>query len=181
MAIFRVQVNYTFQTVQKWSNVWHVQAGGLADVSAAVVTDMEPWLITILATTCTLKSFLISDEASDAFLTVDRNTAGTYAFDGPLLPLWNAIKVIFPPSDFGRPDLKYLKGIVGENVQDDGILSNAIQTGVDSAIEGMIDAMAAISVPLCSSNGDVYENAQVQPAVQMRQMHRKRRKKVVTP
>jgi hypothetical protein len=45
----------------------------------------------------------------------------------------------------------------------------------------MIDDMTANGTPLCTDNGQAYTTAQVQPAVQMRQMHRKRRKTVVTP
>jgi hypothetical protein len=181
MGIFRIQVNYTFQTVNKWSNVWHCTAADLASVAAGVVTTMEGSLLLMLSNSCVLKSFLISDDASDAFLTVDRNSAGLYTSSGPLLPLWNACKIVFPPSDFGRPDVKYMKGIVGENVQTDGLLSSTFLTDMDTAVEALIDTMDTDSIPLCSENGDLYETAQVQPAVQMRQMHRKRRKKVVTP
>lgn len=181
MPIFRIQVNYTFQTTNKWSNVWHATASGMPAIAAAVVTEMEGPLLNLLSTSCILKSFLISEEGTDAFFTVDRNSAGLYSSSGPLLPLWNTVKVVFPPSNFGRPDLKYFKGVVGENVQTDGILNSNILGDADAAVESLIDAMDTNSTPLCSKDGDLYETAQVQPAVQMRQMHRKRRKKAAAP
>jgi len=48
-------------------------------------------------------------------------------------------------------------------------------------VEAMIDDMTTNSTPLCDESGLAWGSASVQPAVQMRQMHRKRKKKVVTP
>jgi hypothetical protein len=152
----------------------------MAGAVAACVVGMEDNLLAMLSNSCTLKSYLISDPASDSFFTEDRNNLGTYSSSGSLLPFWNACKLIFPPSDFGRPDLKYMKGVVGENVQTDGLLSTGFQTDMDNACSAMIADMIANATPLCSANGDFYETVSVQPLVQMRQMHRKR-KKSVTP
>jgi hypothetical protein len=181
LPIFRVQVNYTLNTVNKWSNVWHVQATTLGNVSAACVTQMEEKLLALLSNACVLKSFLISAVDSDAFFTNDRNNPGTNEDTGSLLPLWNCVRVVFPPTDSGRPDVKYFKGLVGENTQSGGILESAVQALVDTEVELMIDDMADNGTPLCGDTGQVYTSAQVQEAVQMRQMHRKRKKKVVAP
>lgn len=181
MGIFRVQVNYTFQAVQKWSNVWHVVSADMATIAANVVSVMEGSLLLCLGNACILKSFLLSEDGTDAFFTIDRNSAGLYVDSGSLLPLYNTAKPIFPSADFGRPDLKYLKGIVGENVQTDGILSNALMTSLDSALTDLIGTMDTAATPLCSAEGDLYSTVIIQPQVQMRQMHRKRKKAAPTP
>jgi hypothetical protein len=176
MAIFRCQVNYLLGLTGKWSNVWHIQAAEMADAAAAPVIGMEDHLLAILDPTAVIKSYLLSEVGTDAFFTNDRNSAGTNPDVGSLLPLFNSVKVLFPSSDFGRPDLKYFKGSLGENNSGGGEVDSAFRTLVDAEIEAMIDEMNTNSTPLCSINGDVYESAQVQPAIQMRQMHRKRRK-----
>lgn len=181
MATFRIQVNYVLGTTGKWSNVWHVNAADMVTAVGSCVIGMEDHLLALLSTSAVLKSYLISDPATSAFFTEDRNSAGLNADTGSLLPLWNTVKVLFPAEAFGRPDLKYFKGYVGENTQDAGILSSGARALFDDEIEAMIDDMAANSTPLCSEDGTNYNNASVQPAVQMRQMHRKRKKTVTPP
>ncbi len=181
MAVFRIQVNYLLGLTGKWSNVWHINTTDMASAAAAPVLGMEDHLLALLSNTCLLKSYLISDPLTAAFFTVDRNAPGTNGDTGSLLPLYNTVKALFPPSDFGRPDLKYFKGLVGENVQTGGTLDSTFVTFVDAEIQAMIDDMLANGTTLASENGDPYENVTVQPAVQMRQMHRKRKKTVATP
>lgn len=176
MAVFRIQVNYTKGLTGKWSNVWHVNAADMVAAVASCVIGMEDHLLALLSTACTLKSYLVSDPATSAFFTEDRNSVGLNGDTGTLLPLYNSVKVLFPAEAFGRPDLKYLKGLVGENGQTDGSLDSGLRALVDEEIEAMIDDMAANSTPLCSNDGANYNNAAVQIAVQMRQMHRKRKK-----
>jgi hypothetical protein len=181
MPVFRVQVNYTFLTVNKWSNVWHVNASSMVAVSSNLVNVMEGYLLQLLSSACVLKSFLVSEDGTDAFNTIDRNEPGLYSSSGPLLPLFNSVKAIFPSPDFGRPDLKYFKGLVGENVQSDGVLASTPMGDWDNTLTEMINDMDTGATPLCSTDGTLYSAASIQPAVQMRQMHRKRRKAPVTP
>ena len=180
MAVFRIQANYLFGTTGKWSNVWHCTADTIGDVIVAVDTVMKGPLLSALSTACTLVSFLVSDPDGPAFLTVTENAAGTNGDTGTLLPLFNSAKVLFPAADLGRPDLKYIKGFVGENTQTAGVLDSGFVTALDNIITGMLEDMDANGTPLGNESGVAYSVASVQPAVQMRQMHRKRRK-VVTP
>lgn len=181
MAPFRIQVNYRLGPLGKWSNVWHATAPDMGTLASAVVEIMEDPLLSLLSTTANIKSFLLSEDGSDAFFTVDRNVPGTNGDTGSLLPLWNSCKVLFPSADFGRPDLKYLKGVVGENVQTAGVLETGFITLVGSTINDMLTAMITNLTPLGSEGGGDYSSASVQTEVQMRQMHRKRKKKVVAP
>jgi hypothetical protein len=181
MPVFRVQVNYILGVIGKWSNVWHIDAANMAAAAAAPVIGMEDHLLALLTTSATLKSYLISEEGTDAFVTIDRNSPGTNGDIGSLLPLWNSVKVLFPTPGFGRPDLKYFKGCVGENTQTNGQLESGIIALFDTEVEAMIDDMTTNSTPLCDESGLAWGSASVQPAVQMRQMHRKRRKAAPTP
>ncbi len=181
MATFRIQVNYVLGTTGKWSNVWHITAADMAEAAVACTDVMLDRLVSVLSTTAVLKSFLVSDPASPAFTTLDVNASGTNGDTGSLLPLFNSCKVLFPQADFGRPDLKYLKGFVGENVQTAGVIDSGSITAVDTAMVGLLTDMDGNGTPVCNESGVQYTVVEVQPAVQMRQLHRKRKKTVVTP
>jgi hypothetical protein len=124
-------------------------------------------------------SLLISDEASSTFTTVPINLVGTSTASGDLLPLYCTCKILIDQAS-GRPDVKYLKGFVTESIQTAGILLSGTLTSVDGIFTGFITAMAAGGATLVADDGEEWSTCSVQPAVQMRQMHRKRRK-TVTP
>jgi len=70
---------------------------------------------------------------------------------------------------------------VTESLQNDGFLTSGAQGEVDTRLTTLITDMNAAGVPLVSSQGEAYSNVSVQSAVQMRQMHRKRRRTTPTP
>lgn len=181
MASFRVQVNYIRGPGEKWSNVWNCVASDMAacvaDWTAVGVLDLQP----ILDSSCQIKSLLISDNDSDAFATVDVNVAGSRSGSGDLLPLFNSAKALFPDTSFGRPDLKYFKGLVTEADQTAGQLVSGTVTEIDTRVTTLLTDMAAAGTTLGTKVGDAYTTVSVQVAVQMRQMHRKRRRTAPTP
>jgi len=178
MPPFRCQVFYQRGATEKWTNVYHIEADGLLDARIAAQTDMVPTLLTILNSAGTLHKLLVSDPASSDFSEVSIEAAGEYVDSGSLLPLWNSVKVLFQPADLGRPDLKYVKGIIGENNQTTGILEALFTTAIDVAFTTILADMTTAGTPLCSENGALWANVAVQPAVQMRQLHRRRRRTV---
>lgn len=178
MAVFRAQLFYEIPALGKWTNVYHVDAEALLDARIGIQTDMIPTLLTILNSAGTLHKLLVSDPLSTDFSEVSIEAAGEYVDSGSLLPLWNSVKVLFQPSDLGRPDLKYVKGIIGENNQTNGILEALFTTAIDVAFTTILGDMTTAGVPLCSENGSLWGNVAVQPAVQMRQLHRRRRRTV---
>ncbi len=180
MSVFRVQVNYAHGTKGKWSNVWHVNSTTLIAAADSFETQGVPDLLPLLHNACTLDSILVSSLADDTFITRPINTNGTSADTAQLLPLFNSIKVFLVDESNGRPDYKYFKGYLTENMQDDGVLSGGTLAAVETAILALADDMNTDSSPLVSLDNDQYVSVSVQPAVQMRQMHRKRRK-VVAP
>jgi hypothetical protein len=181
VPIFRTQVHYTKGTNGKWSNVWHCDAVDLPTVVEAWNTAGVPDLLPVLANSCILHSLLVSDEASSDFLTSLVDAAGTSTAAGDLLPLFNACRVFFTDGSLGRQDNKFFKGFVTENIQADGELLSGTVTAVNGLLATLITDMAAAGATLVSSSGDPYTLAVTQVEVQMRQMHRKRKKVVAGP
>jgi hypothetical protein len=141
---------------------------------------MVPDLLPVLDNQATLKSVLISSETDDTFTTVSFENAGTNTGSGDLLPLFNSAKVLFSDGSLGRPDYKYVKGFVTEGEQTNGQLTSGAAGALKTRFDTLIADMDAAGAPLVSEDNDAYIESSVQAAVQMRQMHRKRRK-VVTP
>lgn len=180
MATFRVQVFFTHGTLGKWTNVFHVDAADLADAADAAELVLAPDLSLMLATVSLITKVLVSDPATSSYIERVVNIAGTFADAASLLPLWNSVKVLVSTAGFGRPDYKFLKGFVGENTQTDGTLESAFRTQVTTDFNSLIEDMTTQGTPLVSYEGDLWGTAVVQPTVQMRQMHR-RRKRAVAP
>jgi len=181
MALFRVQVFYERGLTGKWTNVWHTDAADIIAADNAFATVMEPLLLAMLDSSCNLVKYLVSDPATDAFVIDPRNEAGTSTGSGDLLPLFNSAKVYFDPAGFGRPDYKFFKGFVTESLQTNGVLQSTAQTYIDTQCSDMVTDMAANSTPLVADDGSQYSAVSVQPNVQMRQMHRRRKKVTPTP
>lgn len=176
MPVFRVQVHYAFGAAGKWSNVWHVSGASLSVCENEFRVTGVPDLLPLLHNRCQLVSLLVSDLDGTTFITTPINAAGTSEITDELLPLYNSAKVLFSDGSFGRPDYKFFKGLLTELMQADGTITPGVADDIDTLVEALITDMAATDVVLVSADNDQYESASVQPAVQMRQMHRKRRR-----
>jgi len=181
MAIFRVQVNYQLGTVGKWSNVWHVDAADLSTAADGFEGGGVPNLLPLLHNGATLVSLLVSDPDTNAFISRPINAAGTSSASDDILPLYNTVKVLFPSPTFGRPDYKFLKGFVTESVQTAGNINSGTIGAITGFMDSLIADMITASAPLVSLNGEAYADVSIQSAVQMRQMHRRRRRATPTP
>lgn len=181
MPVFRVQVHYRRALNEKWSNVWHVSATGLLEAADAFETTGVPDLLPILHNSASIDSLLVSDDASVDFITRPINGAGTSPYDDEMLPLFNSVKVLFNDGSFGRPDYKFFKGYLTEANTDGDTVSPLGVSAVELAMQGLIADMDAAGAPLVSEDNDPYATPSVQEAVQMRQMHRKRRKTATPP
>lgn len=180
MPVFRVQVFYRHGAAEKWSNVWHVSQDQLLDARDSFHNIAVPALVDLLDPSCTLVKILVSSLTTDDFSELLENAVGTHFGSGTLLPLFNRVKVFFQPAGLGRPDYKFIGGLVGEDNQDaDGFLTTAA-ADLDTALTAMLDDMLSDGAPFVSENGDVWGDVSVQIPVQMRQLHRRRRR-VVAP
>lgn len=177
MAVYRVQVFYQLGLSGKWTNVYHVSAPGIADAITAVDAGMTAPLLSVLDPQATLVKYLISDLAGVQFATIPKGLIGTSTAAGDLIPLFNSVKVYISAGAFGKPDYKFIKGFVTESIQTNGILTAGAQGYVDTAVQTMVNDMITAAVPLVSENGTPWASVSVQAAVQMRQMHRRRRRR----
>jgi hypothetical protein len=179
MAQFLIQLKYQRGTSEKWSNVWRVEAADLITASGAASAVLAPALADLLDPSCQIVEALTRTPGTPgAFITQALALTGTLSGVGSLLPLFNCMKVVFPLLTGGRPDLKYLKGIVGEADSDAGLLSSGIISSATTALENMISSMATAGAQLVDNSGENYSVVTIQQAIQMRQMHRKRKKSV---
>jgi hypothetical protein len=176
MATFRVQFFYQRGTNEKWSNVWHVDATSIANARLAAGNIMLPHLLALLNSVCKITKLLVSDPASTDFIEVAVNNDGTSSSGGTLLPLFNSVKAFFATTVGGRPDYKFLKGYLTEDLHSAGDLATGVATSIDVELTEMLSDMAANGTNLISENGDVWSSPSVQESVQMRQMHRRRRR-----
>jgi hypothetical protein len=179
MATWRVQVKYIQGLSAKWSNVWHVNAPDIISAADGFLLNGVPQLLLLLHPSCSIDSLLTSDPASDAFVVTPVSQAGLAANTDSLLPLFNCIKVVIPVGGFGRPDLKYMKGYLTESVTEDQLIDSDVAGGITTILETMINDMLTGETPLCDADGTEYTVVTTQIPIQMRQMHRKRKKKVV--
>lgn len=179
MPVYRVQVFYQLGLAGKWTNVYHVQAAGIADAAGDFDAAATAPLLQILDPQATLVKYLISDLVGTQFVTVTKGLNGTSTAAGDTLPLFNSVKVLITAGAFGRPDYKFYKGFITESIQTNGILTPGSMGYVDTAVQTMINDMITAGSPLVSENGNAWGQASVQAAVQMRQMHRRRKKKAL--
>lgn len=181
MGTFRVQFFYQRGANEKWSNVWHVDAPTILAARLAAGNVMLAPLLSLLDSTCKIVKLLVSDPLTTAFIEVPVNSSGTNSAGGTLLPLYNSVRALFSTTVGGRPDYKFLKGYITEDAHAAGDLATGIATTIDTVLTTMLTAMETNGTKLVSKNGDVWSNPSIQTAVQMRQMHRRRKKKLVAP
>jgi len=177
----RVQVFYSRGASDKWTNVYHLFAPSVGDAADAADVAMTAPLLSLLDQTCQLDKFLVSDTTSAAYTEVPKQLAGTGTGGGSLIPLFNSIKVRYPTAAAGRPDYKFYKGFITEDLQSAGLLNSGTVTTIQGILQSMLGNLVIEGAPACSESGDAWGNPVVQQAIQMRQMHRRRRRVITSP
>ena len=177
MAEFLIQVKYKRGVGEKWSNVWRVDAADLFTAAAAASGVLAPGLAPILDSSCLIVETLTrTPGVPGAFITEALAIAGTSTGSGSILPLFNSAKVLFPLLSGGRPDLKYFKGFLTESItENENILTGALGV-LSSVLVGVISDMATAGATLVDNGGNNYSVVTPQAEIQMRQMHRRRRR-----
>jgi hypothetical protein len=181
MAVFRLQVFYQRSAAEKWSNVYHIQAGDLPEALAAVVDTMVPGLLSVLHIACTIQKVLVSSLTDDTFVEAPVLQGGANGDTNDLMPLFNSAKVLFATVGLGRPDYKFLKGTLTDDANESGFIASSVRGLIDTVFTDIINDLATDGTPLVSENGDQWGAVSVQDAIQMRQMHRRRRRVAPTP
>lgn len=175
MATFRVQVFYQRGEGDKWTNVYHVSGADLTGALTAVVGTFVPALLPLLHASCRVVKVLVSSLTDDTFSEAAIEEPGSSAFTDSTLPFFNSVKGLFQTTAFGRPDLKFYKGWLTEALNDSGVITSLDLSDFEDALNAIISSMSVEDYALCSESGDLWTSAVVQPGIQMRQMHRRRR------
>jgi len=177
MAQFLIQVKYRRGIGEKWSNVWRVDAADLFTAAAAASGTLAPGMAPLLDSSCQIVEVLTSTPGSPGlFITAALAIVGTSTSSGSVLPLFNAVKVLFPLLSGGRPDYKYLKGFLTEANSNNEIVDGSSLGGITTILTGLISDMATAGATLVDNGGTNYSVVTPQAEIAMRQMHRKRRR-----
>lgn len=180
MATTRLQVFYQRGEGPKWTNVYHVDVDTITDAITAFQSVMQPYLLTLLHSSCRIVKVLASSLDDDSFTEASIEEAGTSAFTGSLLPFFNCVKLAISTVGLGRPDVKFMKGWIEEGNSSSGEIDSTPLADFLDNVNNMIQDMIDNSTSLVSDTGDQWGVATASPLIGMRQMHRKR-KKPVTP
>lgn len=185
MAQFRIQVFKRLAgSDREWSNTYRVNAADLdaASVGVPSIGSMEQQLH---LDNVTITRALVSDvnPATDIFATIPLNLTGSRAggSDGAWLPIFNTMRVDVQVVGGGRPSRKFYRGPILESDQQGGFLSPTLVTLLTDQVNGLITVLDGDGTPLIDPDGQEWDTAVGQSKVQMRQLHRKRKKKVTTP
>jgi len=176
MAVFSVQVKKE-AFGYNWSNRYHVNSSDIIaatdDAEGSIVTQE----IAIHPTYVNFTELLVSTEASGDREFVSRvlSVAGDRTFSTDRMPFFNTLLARFSVGGVGDPARKYYR-IMTEGDSNGGVISDALTTLVQDALEAMIAAAASGGSPLCKTNGDLLTLVTIQAQVQERQMHRRNKK-----
>lgn len=182
MALFRVQVFKQLDgSDREWSNTYLVDAADLASASLAaapIPTHEQP----LHGDNVTITRMRVSDttEDTDVFDIIPLGLIGTAfsAADSEWLPLYNTIRVDIGVAGGGRPSRKYYRSPVWEDAQVNGRLNASIKTLFDGTIADLISDVSTAGGTLVDPDGQEWTTPNTLLPVQMRQLHRKRKKTV---
>jgi hypothetical protein len=177
MPLFRIQVFYQQGTGIKWTNVYHVDAVDLFTAAAAASGTLAPALAPFLHVSAQIVKTLTSDPTTPgSFIEDALGIVGSNGDVGQLLPLFNSIRVLFPILSGGRPDYKFVKGLLTEGMQNNGLIDASVLTALETGFTSLISAMSTAGANLVSDTLEGWATVTAQEAVQMRQLHRRRRR-----
>ena len=181
MALYKVDVEKLYNN-EYWTNVYHIDAVSMVDagiqMDAIVAFEASIHFVPVTITKARVSTVTPND---NQYITKVYNTPGTRDATGnDFLPLFNVIRVDITDSGFGRPERKYFKLPVSEQMQNDGTLNNTIISEITAAFNALI---ANDDVALTGPNGESLVSATTFPKVGMRQLRRgsKRRLQPILP
>lgn len=180
MAIFGIQLfkTHPLNGSREWSNVYHVRCAtsliaiGIADEIIAAERTFHN-VSTVFARA---RAFSITP-GDDDFQTSVINENGLRTDPSQNYPLWDTLRVDITVVGGGRPSRKFYRLPLGEadvvNLEVDGTL----RSSVDTALEGLRVSLDTATTPLVDLDDQPWQDVAAFHAVQMRQLHRKRRRR----
>jgi len=178
MTVFRAQIFKIFGTERPWTNVYHIRASSLLDAADAATTIIATAEQDWLNVGAEINKIIVSDPATHTFINNTTSLAGNNATSS-LLPLFCTMKVNIGVEGFGRNDYKFYRAFLDESNTEDFLIDGATLTAVEGLFNTLIADMTDGGNPLVDSQDNLWQVATVQSAVQDRQRHRRRKKKVL--
>lgn len=181
-ATFRVAIFKHAFGSRPWSNVYLLDAADLLaaqDMAFDLLTAETQMHYDVVIYDRMIVSTIAPDD--DTFEVTPLSTTGQLDGSGTdFLPLYCTLRVDFHTVGGGRPSRKYYRTPIAESLQKDGNLTDSAFTGFQTTLDTFMAALATASVAWVDPDGQTIDSAAVQQAVQMRQLHRKR-KRTTTP
>lgn len=116
-------------------------------------------------------------EGDNEYVTVPVNGNGARFIAGGQLPLWNIVRVDFTHAAFGAPGRKYYRLPLAEGDTEDGLITGALATAIDTPLGALVTALGTFTVVLSDGTGEPVTGWSISNRVQMRKLTRSRRKK----
>jgi len=175
MTLFRVQVFKTQNSLRFWTNVYHIEGPDIEAVAAFSNIVLAVGEASLMDGSFIVSKTLVDDTTSNDFISTPLAIPGSLS-GVSVLPLYNTVKVNVSVAGFGRNDYKFYRGGLTEAGQTNGVLETAVQDAYEDMVNAFIADATAAGLDMVDNAGNLWQVAETQPAVQMRQLHRRRRR-----
>lgn len=165
-----------------WSNVYQIDAASLvvatnaADMIATAERGFHKVSVTFL-----YARISTTTEGDDEYTTLPINLPGVIADPADALPLWNTLRADINVVGGGRPSRKFYRLPLGEAETNGMAILVGQRNQVITALTQLNSDLAALSVFLEDPQAQRWSVDTVLERIQMRQLHRRRRRIISTP
>lgn len=173
MPLYQIDVEKQFGG-EFWTNRYIVNTSGLANADEAadiiVQRELEFHREGFTFTKVRTRTFAPGDEI---YSSRPLGSDGQLPPSGPLLPLFNVVRVDFPAEGGGRPSRKYYRiGITAGDLANDFIVNNTILSIVEQSTAAMIAQLNANASPLVDVDGQILTDPTAFAQIGMRQLRK---------
>lgn len=178
MALYIIQVFKQHPLEPRaWSNRYLVESATLAaaEIAADEIVQAERAFHTE-AVTFNYARVSTAAEGDDVYTTIPLGTLGIRTNPSDNLPLWNTVRVDIAVNGGGRPSRKFYRPPLGESDVNNYVVQAGIRSSIDAELNGLVASLTTAGTPLVDPDGQAWTTIAVQSRVQMRQLHRKRRR-----
>lgn len=162
-----------------WSNDWLVNRVDM-DAAASLGNSLVNFEQRLHGARVMFEYVLIAtmSEGDRVFRHTPINLPGLQATAvGAMLPLFNTIRMDMATTD-SDPCRKYFRMPIEEGNQEEGILNPATITSLNGFVTTYLNPIIALNA-IVSGRGNLVTSATFARAIQMRQLHRRKRKKIL--
>lgn len=174
MTVFQVDIEKSYQGLEYWTNVYHVQATDLSDASAKgseiAVIELANYFQPVTITKIRASTVPVD---TGQFITLTTNLVPTTPAPGDgLMPLFVCARVDFSTA-IGRPARKFLRAVLTQGDTPNGVLPSTVVAGIN---DNYSTPMVALGY-LCKVNGDLVTGGACSVNASDRQLRRGSKRK----